>query len=148
MKNIRKKKVLFICTHNSARSQMAEVFLKTLYPDDYEACSAGTEPTEINPYAIEVMEEIDIDISRQMAKSINEFIDERFDYVITVCDQARESCPFFPGVKIIHKSFQDPVQFEGTVEEILAKFQKVRDEIKEWIEKAFKDGNLKIQRNH
>ncbi len=133
MENIEKKRVLFICTHNSARSQMAEGILRALYPERYDAYSAGVEPSEVDPHAVTVMEEMGIDISQYRAKSIQEFRNEFFDYVVTVCDQAKESCPFFPRGKIIHKSFSDPSQFKGTEEEILSEFRKVRDEIRDWI---------------
>ncbi|MGC8716486.1 MAG: arsenate reductase ArsC [bacterium] len=132
-----RKTILFICTHNSSRSQMAEGFVKALYSDKYKAHSAGIEPYSINLYAVRVMKEIGIDISNQRAKSINEFRGQIFDYVITVCDNARETCPFFPGKKIIHKGFQDPASIEGTEEEKLAVFRKVRDEIKHWIIETF-----------
>jgi arsenate reductase len=112
---------------------MAEAFLNSNYGDRYEAQSAGIEPTEINPYAIKVMGEIGIDITKHRSKSIDEFRDENFDYVVTVCDHARESCPFFLGEKIIHKGFDDPSEFEGTEEEILVKTRRVRDEISAWI---------------
>ncbi len=112
---------------------MAEAFLNSHYGDRYEAQSAGIEPTEVNPYAIKVMEEIGIDITKHRSKSISEFRDDNFDYVITVCDHAKESCPFFPGEKIIHNGFEDPSKFEGTEEEILAKTRRVRDEISVWI---------------
>jgi len=134
-----KKKVLFICTHNSARSQMAEAFLNKLYGDKYEAYSAGIEPREINPYVVKAMAEIGIDISKQRSKSINEFWDQNFDYVVTVCDNAKENCPFFPGEKIMHKSFEDPAEFGGSEEEIMKKVRQVRDEIKEWIRKTFEN---------
>lgn len=136
-----KKKVLFVCTHNSARSQMAEGILRALYPERYEPYSAGTEPSEINPHAVEVMEEIGIDISSQRAKSIQEFRDEMFDYVATVCDQAKESCPFFPGRKVIHTSFPDPSLLKGTEEDIVKGFREIRDEIMTWIAGAFKDAD-------
>lgn len=137
-----KKTILFICTHNSARSQMAEGFVKTLYPDDYEVFSGGIEPSEVNPYVIKAMAEKGIDISDQYAKSVNEFIDKKIDYVVTVCDQAQASCPFFPGAKTyIHKSFQDPSEFQGTEEEILIQVRKVRDEIEKWIQENFHTGN-------
>lgn len=137
-KNFNKKRVLFVCTHNSARSQMAEGILKSLYGERYEVFSAGTEPTNVNPFAIEVMREIGIDISNHRAKNIKEFLSERFDFVVTVCDHAKESCPFFPGgKKYMHKSFEDPSQFKGNREETLNFFRKVRDEIKDWIEKTF-----------
>ena len=132
-----KEKVLFICTHNAARSQMAEGLLRTLHGDHYDVFSGGTEPSEVNPTAIQVMEEIGVDISHHRAKNVSEFIDQKFDYVVTVCDQARESCPFFPGGKIIHKSFKDPSLLKGTEEEVLAGFREARDEIRDWIEYAF-----------
>ncbi len=137
MIDLLKKRVLFICTHNSARSQIAEGLLNSLYGSRYEAHSAGIAPTAINPYAVRAMAEIGIDISANRSKSIEEFRGEIFDYVVTVCDDAREACPFFPGKKVIHKSFQDPSQFRGTDDEILVKVRKVRDEIKGWIESTF-----------
>jgi arsenate reductase len=112
-----KQKVLFICTNNSARSQIAEGFLNTLFKNNYEAYSAGTQQTSLNPYAVNVMKEVGIDISKHRSKSIEEFKNYRFDFVITVCDDAKESCPFFPGKKVIHKSFKDPAKYEGSVEE-------------------------------
>jgi len=134
-----KKKVLFICTHNSVRSQIAEGLLNYMYGDKYEAYSAGTQPTRVNPYAIKVMQEIGIDISCHYSKSVQEFLNQDIDYVITVCDNANETCPFFPGGKIrLHKSFQDPSSFTGSEEEILNGFRKVRDEIKKWIENSFR----------
>jgi len=139
MIDAKKKKVLFICTHNSARSQMSEGFLRSLYPEQYEAYSAGTEPSEINPYAVKVMDEIGIDISRHRAKSIKEFVDEIFDYVVTVCDQAKESCPFFPGRAVIHQRFPDPSQLKGSETEILEGFRKIRDEIMTWMASFFKN---------
>ncbi|MCX7795356.1 MAG: arsenate reductase ArsC [bacterium] len=132
-----KERVLFICTHNSCRSQMAEGLLRYLYGDIYEAYSAGLEVTEVNPYAIKVMKELDIDISNHRSKSIEEFRGIMFDYVVTVCDSAREKCPFFPGKKVIHKSFEDPAEFVGREDEKLEIFRKVRDEIKDWIIKTF-----------
>lgn len=137
-KVIGKKRVLFICTHNSARSQMAEAFLRFLYGNRYEVYSAGTEPKEINPYAIKVMEEIGIDISKQRSKSIEELLGMDFDHVITVCDKAKEACPFFPGGKnYTHKGFEDPSEFNGSDKEKLDFFRRIRDEIRDWIEKTF-----------
>ena len=132
-----KKKVLFLCTHNSARSQMAEGFLNSLYRDRYEAHSAGVTPTKVDPYAVKAMAEVGIDISGNRSKSIEEFRGENFNYVVTVCDSARETCPFFPGKKIIHKAFEDPSQFKGSEEEILKEVRQVRDRIKEWIKTTF-----------
>lgn len=132
-----KKKVLFICTHNSARSQMAEGFMNALYGDRYEAYSAGIEPAKVNPYAIEVMAEIGIDISKHRSKSIEEFRRKNFDYVVTVCDHAKEACPFFPGDEVLHKGFEDPSEFKGTEDEILAEVRRVRYEIRDWIRETF-----------
>jgi len=132
-----RKRVLFICTHNSARSQMAEGILNALLGHRYEANSAGTEPTEIDALAIKVMAEIGIDISKHRAKNVGEFQNMLFDYVVTVCDYAKESCPFFPGDTVIHKSFDDPESAGGPNEKKLAEFRKIRDEIKNWILEAF-----------
>jgi arsenate reductase len=137
-KKMNKHRVLFICTHNSARSQMAEGLLRNLYGDRYEAYSAGIEPTKIHPFAIEVMDEIGIDISNHHAKNVSEFKSAEFDYVVTVCDNAKETCPFFPGAKeYIHKSFEDPSQYVGAEKNNSEFFGHLRDEIKEWIEKTF-----------
>jgi arsenate reductase len=133
-----KKRVLFLCTHNSARSQMAEGLLRSLYGKRYEVFSAGTDPSGVNPNSIEVMKEIGIDISSHYSKNVKAFINEDFDYVITVCGITEESCPFFPGGKQqLHKDFEDPSSFSGNKEELLAKFRKIRDELKEWLEEFF-----------
>ncbi len=130
------KTILFICTHNSARSQMAEGLVNALL-GGYKAYSAGTEVTKVNPFAIEAMKDMDIDISNHYSKSIEEFRGTIFDYVVTVCDNAKEKCPFFPGKKYIHKSFEDPSLKEGSYEEKLEYFIKIRNQIKNWIEKEF-----------
>jgi arsenate reductase len=132
-----KKTVLFLCTHNSARSQMAEAFLNTLHGDRYEAQSAGITPTKINPYVVKAMAEIGINVSKNRSKSIEEFRGENFNYVFTVCDSARERCPFFPGEKVIHKAFEDPSQFKGSEENIMKGVRQVREEIREWVKKTF-----------
>jgi arsenate reductase len=132
-----KHTILFICFHNAARSQIAEGLLRTLYADRYETYSAGVEPTSVNPYAVEVMKELGIDISAQRSKSIEEFHDTTFDYVVTVCDHAKETCPFFPGKTVLHKGFTDPAAFEGSIEDTLAVFRRVRDEIQQWIIMTF-----------
>jgi len=135
-----KKKVLFLCTHNSARSQMAEGILKNLYGNKFEVYSAGTEPSRVNPFAIKAMEELRVDISSNKSKSVNCYKDTPIDYVVTVCDSAKEVCSTFPGAKqTIHKSFRDPSQFRGTDEEILSGFREVRDEIKEWVRDKFRN---------
>jgi arsenate reductase len=123
-------RVLFLCTGNSCRSQMAEGALREVAGDRFEAASAGTTPTQINPMAVRVMAEIGIDISEQRSKSVVEMMGEQFDYVVTVCDHAREACPVFPGrATKLHWSFDDPASAEGSEEERLEVFRRVRDEI-------------------
>ena len=139
------KTVLFLCTHNSARSQMAEAFLNHLCGDKFRAESAGITPTQINPYVARAIAEIGIDLSKHRSKSIMEFQGRTFNYVVTVCDQAREECPFFPGEREINKSFPDPSTFTGSEKEILAKVRAVRDEIKEWIDDTFCKGNADVE---
>lgn len=132
-----KKKILFICTQNSARSQMAEGLLRAMYGDRYEVFSAGTNPFRVNPFAIEAMKMIGIDISGHHSKSIDEFADTPIDYAVTVCDSAKETCPYFPSAKVlIHHSFSDPAAVNGSDEAILAEFERVRDEIRVWIKEA------------
>jgi arsenate reductase len=116
---------------------MAEAFLNKLCGDKYQAKSAGITPTQINPYVAKAMAEIGIDLSTHRSKSIMEFQGKTFDYVVTVCDSAREACPFFPGEKEINKSFPDPAAFKGTESEVLRKVRVVRDEIKEWVKNTF-----------
>lgn len=133
-----KKKILFLCVENSARSQMAQGILGHYGGNRFEVFSAGVKPAPVNPYAIRVMNEIDIDISEHKSKSVNEFKDKKFDYVITVCDRAKENCPIFPGGgKYLHWSFDDPAEAKGSEEEILGKFRKVREEIKDNIAETF-----------
>lgn len=127
-----KESVLFICTHNSARSQMAEGLLRHLAGERYEVESAGTEKTHVRPLAIEAMKEIGIDISGQTSKTIASLGERTFDWAITVCDSANEACPVFPGgTKRLHWSFDDPSAARGSDEERLAVFRRVRDEIRE-----------------
>jgi arsenate reductase (thioredoxin) len=134
-------RVLFVCTHNSARSQMAEGFLRHLGGDAVEAASAGTEPGELHPLAVDVMAEAGIDISGQRAKAVDDFVQQRFDYVITVCDDAREACPFFPGAaRRLHWSLPDPSAASGSREERLSVFQAVRDEVRRRVEEFLTDG--------
>ncbi|MDD4956500.1 MAG: arsenate reductase ArsC [Candidatus Omnitrophica bacterium] len=132
------QKVLFICIHNSARSQMAATFLNYLGGDIFEAESAGLEPGELNPIAVDVMKEIGIDISANRTRSVREVLEsgKEFDHVITVCDEsAAAKCPVFPGNgRKEHWSFDDPSTFTGTYEEKLEKTRKVRDDIRERIE--------------
>lgn len=126
-------KVLFLCTHNSARSQMAEAFLRKYAGDRFEAHSAGLEPGQINPYTLRVMQEIGLDLAGQRSKGLTEYMGKvHFAYLITVCDKAEKRCPIFPGMGVrLHWAFEDPASATGSEEEILAKFRQVRDEIKE-----------------
>ena len=128
-----RKKILFICTHNSARSQLAEGLVNHFFRDTWEAESAGTVATVVKPFAIKAMAEIGVDISHHTSKTIDVFQGQVFDVVVTVCDNAKETCPFFPGRKVIHHSFRDPSNVEGTDEEKLKAFCQTRDEIKEWL---------------
>lgn len=125
-----KKRVLILCTGNSARSQMAEGLLRNEAGDRYEVYSAGTKPSSVRPEAISVMKEIGIDISGHRSKSVDEFAGQELDYVITVCDNAKESCPIFPGTtKRLHWPFEDPASVQGSEDERKAAFRKVRDQI-------------------
>ena len=125
-----KSRVLFLCTGNSCRSQMAEGFLRLYGGDRYEAHSAGTTPSSVNPLAVEVMREVGIDISQQRSKNVGDYLGQHFATVITVCDNAKEHCPIFPGPCIReHWPFQDPADAKGSREEKLAFFRRVRDQI-------------------
>ena len=136
-----KSRVLFLCTHNSARSQMAEGLLRDLAGERFEVFSAGTEVTHVKPQAIKVMKELGIDISGQESKTLERYLGEPFDYVITVCDDANEACPFFPGARRrLHWSFEDPAAAEGSEEQRLGVFRKVRDQIKGRIEEELVTG--------
>jgi len=133
-----KKRVLFICIHNSARSQMAEAFLNQICGNEFEAHSAGLEPGKLNPTVVEVMRETGIDISRNVTKGVFDYVKsgKMFAYVITVCDEtSAERCPIFPGItKRLHWGFPDPSSFQGSTEEKLVKTREVRDTIKAKIE--------------
>jgi len=135
-----KKKVLFVCEHNSARSQMAEAFLKTLAPDNFEVKSAGIDPGALNPLAVKVMAEVGIDISKNKTKSVDALFagGEKFDIVITVCDPAAMACPVFPGSRVLNWSFEDPSKVTGTEDEKLEKVRIIRDGIRskimEWLQ--------------
>ena len=129
-----KKRVLVLCTGNSARSQMAEGLLRHDLGDPYEVFSAGTNPKPVRPEAIAVMRELGIDISSQQSKHVDQFIGQHFDYVLTVCDSAKESCPIFPGKAVtIHHNFEDPANFQGSEEERFALFRRVRDEMRQYL---------------
>ncbi len=125
-----KKRVLFLCTHNSCRSQMAEGLVNHYLGDRFESLSAGTEATRVNPLAIRVLAELDIDISKHYSKTIDEFAGQQFDHVITLCGSANEQCPlFFGGVRRVQIDFDDPSRLSGSEEDVLPEFRRVRDEI-------------------
>lgn len=136
-----KKRVLILCTANSARSQMAEGLLRADYADQFDVQSAGTRATQVRPEAIAVMKELGIDISGHRSKTVDEFQGQSFDYVLTVCDNANESCPIYPGHgNRMHHSFEDPAAVQGSDEERFAAFRKVRDQIREYFRSLpFKD---------
>jgi arsenate reductase len=126
------KRVLILCTGNSARSQMAEGLLRHDGGSAFEVSSAGTRPSQVRPEAIEAMKEVGIDISGHRSKSVDELAGQEFDFVVTVCDNAKESCPVFPGkTERIHWSFEDPAAVEGDWETRLGAFRRIRDEIRE-----------------
>jgi len=130
-----KKKVLFLCTGNSARSQIAEGLMKSMGGEQMEVKSAGILPSHVHPLAIRVMDEVGIDISKQTSKSQNQFLKEEFDYIITLCDHAAMACPNFPGQgKRLHWSIEDPAMAIGTMDERVAVFRRARDEIRTRIE--------------
>lgn len=132
-----KKRVLILCTGNSARSQMAEGLLRNDAGEKFEVVSAGVAPSHVRQEAIAVMKEIDIDISSHRSKAADEFVGQDFDYIITVCDNAKETCPFFPGnAERIHQTFTDPAEIEGDEESRLDAFRQVRDEIRIWLKKG------------
>jgi arsenate reductase len=129
-----KKKVLVLCTGNSARSQMAEGLIRHICNGAYDVYSAGTEPSIVRPEAIKALAEVGIDISGNRSKSVDEFAGEQIDYVLTVCDNARENCPYFPArTMLVHHAFEDPAAVEGSEEERLKAFRKIRDEIRDYI---------------
>jgi arsenate reductase len=130
-----KKRVLILCTGNSARSQMAEGLLREMGGDKFEVESAGVAPSSVRSEAVEAMREVGIDISGHRSKSADEFTGQHFDYIITVCDKAKETCPVFPGqAKRIHQSFEDPPpETVGGYESRLKIFRRVRDEIRGWL---------------
>lgn len=135
MTTSQRQRALFLCTHNSARSQMAEGLLRHLAGDRFEVASAGTEATHVRPLAIAAMSELGIDISSQESKTLDRYLGESFAYVITVCDQAAETCPVFPGAQQrLHWSFPDPSKATGTEAEQLAVYRQVRDAIRQRIE--------------
>ncbi len=141
MKHIHdKERVLFICTHNAARSQMAEGFLKAHYADRYDAYSAGTEPTHVDPCAITVMQEVGVDISTSRSKGLEEFEGQQFDFVVTLCADAQEACPIFVGGETyLHHAFDDPARVKEALTEAerCSQFRTVRGQMKAWIDATF-----------
>jgi arsenate reductase len=138
-----KKRVLFLCTANSCRSQMAEGIANSFWGDQITAFSAGTRASFVNPIAAEVMKEIGSDISNHRSKNLSEFDGQNFNYVITLCSSANETCPLYVGgTKKTHISFDDPAKAEGTKEEVLREFRRVRDEIKEKLTDFFRAENI------
>ena len=138
-KENKRKDILFLCSANSCRSQMAEGFARHLHGDKYEVFSAGTEAGGINPYAVKVMDEVGVNINGQKSNEVSHYADRNFDAVITVCDRAKDKCPIFYNCsggecEIKNWNFQDPASATGTEEEVLEIFRKVRDSIKEKIE--------------
>jgi len=135
-----KQRVLFICTHNACRSQIAEALLRLRFGGKYQAFSAGTAPSRVNPWAIRVMAELGVDISGQISKHLDIYLAEEFDTVVTTCDAAKETCPVFPGASSqIHQNFEDPAGAAGSNEKILAVFRRVRNDIDRWIQETFGD---------
>jgi arsenate reductase len=143
---VRKPRVLFICVHNSVRSQIAEGYLREKYSDLFDAASAGSEPRGVHPLAISVMDEIGIDISGQRSKLVDEFFKSGIDLVVKVCDCEHQTCPFFPGIKeTIHAGFPDPSAGDMTSRERIARFREVRDAIIAWIDQSFVPGYGQIR---
>lgn len=135
-----RKSILVLCTGNSARSQMAEGIFRNAFGSEYDVSSAGTEPSIVRPEAIKAMAEIGIDISHHRSKSVDEFEGREIDYVLTVCDNARENCPYFPArTRLIHHAFEDPAAVEGDEAERLAAFRRVRDQIRDYAATGFAD---------
>jgi arsenate reductase len=133
-------RILVLCTGNSARSQIGEGLFRHEGGEAYDVASAGTKPSRVRPEAIAVMKELGIDISGHRSKSVNEFEGQSFDYVVTVCDNARDNCPVFPaGTSRLHWSFEDPAAVEGTEEQRLAAFRRIRDQIHERVRRFLRD---------
>jgi arsenate reductase len=133
-----RKKILILCTGNSARSQMAEGLLKHITRNEYEISSAGTKPSFVRLEAVKVLAEIGIDISKNRSKSVDEFINQKIDFVLTVCDSAKEICPYFPAhTTLIHHSFKDPSEVQGNDEIRIGAFRETRDQIQKYLKETF-----------
>lgn len=130
--------VLFVCTHNSSRSQMAEGLLRDRYGNRFDVYSAGTQPGGVNPFAVDVMDKIGIDISDHTSDPVDAYTDTSLEIVVTVCDDAAENCPYIPAQKTnMHRGFEDPSAVAGSDEEKRAAFRRIRDELAEWIDATF-----------
>jgi len=139
-----KESILFICVHNSARSQMAEGIFRYYYGEKCDVYSAGSDPRGIHPVSIQVMAEIGIDIFKHKSKSLEGFEGQEMDYVVTVCGDNQDTCPFFAGGKnYIHQPFEDPSAFEGTKQDKIEQFREVRDELKKWLEQFYMNNFVK-----
>jgi arsenate reductase (thioredoxin) len=135
-----KKRVLFLCTGNSCRSQMAEGWLRCLGGEQFDVVSAGTHPVGLNPYAVMVMQEANVDISNHASERVDPYLEQHFDYVITVCGRAQDNCPIFPGASsMLHWGFDDPAKAEGTYEQQVVVFRQIRDEIADRVRRFIKD---------
>jgi arsenate reductase (thioredoxin) len=132
-----RKRILFICTHNAGRSQMAEGLVNALFSDKLDARSAGVSPSPLNPLAVRVMGEAGIDISKQRSKHLDELEGERFDIVVTLCTEDETTCPFFPAQEHMHHGFADPSRVSGTEEQQLQAVRAIRDDIRAWIKATF-----------
>ncbi|MCZ6508088.1 MAG: arsenate reductase ArsC [Acidobacteria bacterium] len=144
-----KRRALILCTGNSARSQMAEAWLRELAPEHFEVASAGSRPSVVHPLAVRAMAERHIDISGQRSKHLREFIDREFDFVITVCERAAQSCPDFPGpARRLHWSFSDPAAVEGGEKERLESFRRVRDAIEQRLREWLLEGSSASAQDH
>jgi arsenate reductase (thioredoxin) len=130
MKPVQRKRILFLCTHNSSRSIMAEALVNHFLGDKWEAFSAGSDPTTVNPFSIRALSELGIEIPDAHSKRIDHFLGQKFDRVFTLCDEAQEACPFWPGTNVEHIGFPDPTDIEGSDTEKLELFRNVRDQIK------------------
>ena len=136
--NTTKKRILFLCTHNSCRSQMAEALTNHYLSDTCQAFSAGTEATRVNPLASRVLQELGVDTAALYSKTMDSYVGQEFDHVVTLCGDANEKCPlFFGGVERIHHGFEDPSRLQGSEEDVLPAFRQVRDAIKNWIVDCF-----------
>jgi arsenate reductase len=137
-----KKRILFLCTHNSCRSQMAEALANHFLGDRVQAYSAGTEATRVNPLAAKVLTELGIDTAPLHSKTMDEFAGQSFDHVVTLCGDANEKCPlFFGGVERVHRGFEDPSRLKGSEEDVLPEFRRVRDEMRAWLTGYFNSEN-------